>query len=212
MTPRVLRRWRRFSVPVLGSLTAAMYLVVALGIPLPLPTGTKDLSVPFPCMYSSCGCRTADQCWKSCCCHSPAERLAWSRRHGIVAPLTLVKTIADNQAVQFKSSSSCTSTESCCDSGLSARASCCSKPGGVPHVSVHTEIAEDQESHSIIGIRALACHGHTMDWVANVIGMPPRIVVCEYRQVPIDFISADDFSFASATFPPPVPPPRMCAG
>ena len=43
----------------------------------------KDRSRPFPCMDSPCGCASAQQCLTSCCCHTPAERLAWARRHGV---------------------------------------------------------------------------------------------------------------------------------
>jgi hypothetical protein len=82
----------------------------------------------------------------------------------------------------------------------------------LPDTLVEADRAEDLDSNLISGIRALACHGHTMDWLVNVIGLPPRIVAREYRPAPIDFILVPDVSFASATFPPPVPPPRLCAG
>jgi hypothetical protein len=42
----------------------------------------KDLSVPFPCQSRACGCRSAAQCQKKCCCFSRAEKVAWARRQG----------------------------------------------------------------------------------------------------------------------------------
>lgn len=60
--------------------------------PLPLapttalaPSG-KDLSEPFPCAHRSCGCRSAQKCWESCCCFSHAEKVAWARKHGVQIP------------------------------------------------------------------------------------------------------------------------------
>ena len=43
----------------------------------------KDRSRPFPCMDKPCGCATAEQCFANCFCHTPAERLAWAKAHGV---------------------------------------------------------------------------------------------------------------------------------
>lgn len=66
------------------------WCLIASGIPMPgiarqsdRHSPSKDRSRPFPCMDSPCGCGTAEQCFSSCCCHSPAERLAWARAHGL---------------------------------------------------------------------------------------------------------------------------------
>jgi len=74
------------------------YALVASGLPLPVARwpavapgaaagqqqveqrlSGKDRSQPFPCMDKPCGCATAEQCFASCCCHTPAQRLAWAR-------------------------------------------------------------------------------------------------------------------------------------
>jgi hypothetical protein len=78
------------------------YTLVASGLPLPLgmlaPRGdvvadtrlaAKDRSRPFPCMDKPCGCATAEQCFANCCCHTPAERLAWAKARR-VEPAVLV--------------------------------------------------------------------------------------------------------------------------
>ncbi len=74
------------------------YVLVAGGLPLPVGNGTltaalnpaaarrlagKDRSQPFPCMDSPCGCTTAAQCFESCCCHTPAELLAWATQRSL---------------------------------------------------------------------------------------------------------------------------------
>lgn len=55
-------------------------------IPLPM-TVDKDLTLPFPCQSKGCGCRDAEQCWASCCCHSDAEKLAWAAANGVQPPI-----------------------------------------------------------------------------------------------------------------------------
>jgi hypothetical protein len=71
-----------------------LYVLIASGLPLPIGglssdsklAGTlaaKDRSRPFPCMNKPCGCRSATQCFTNCCCHTPAETLAWARARGI---------------------------------------------------------------------------------------------------------------------------------
>lgn len=75
----------------------AGYALLASGLPLPVGIGApatrdaavekrlagKDRAVPFPCMDKPCGCATAEQCFADCCCHTPAERLAWARAHRV---------------------------------------------------------------------------------------------------------------------------------
>jgi hypothetical protein len=40
----------------------------------------------FPCASGRCGCSTARECWTNCCCHSPAQRLDWALRRGVMPP------------------------------------------------------------------------------------------------------------------------------
>ena len=80
-------------------LSLAGYLLVASGLPLPIgrmPTAAsagakrlegKDRTQPFPCMDKPCGCATAEQCFTSCCCTTPAERLAWAKTHRVEAAI-----------------------------------------------------------------------------------------------------------------------------
>jgi hypothetical protein len=92
--------------PLMIWLVTLWWSLVASGLPFP-GSGVaerggdparhvaKDRSRPFPCMDSPCGCATAEQCLSSCCCHTPAERLVWARRHGLdVAVLEALERLA----------------------------------------------------------------------------------------------------------------------
>ena len=69
-----------------------LYLVAALGV-LPSPDRLSRwfgyaISEPFPCQSHACGCATAHQCWTSCCCFTPHQRLVWAVRNGITPRIT----------------------------------------------------------------------------------------------------------------------------
>jgi hypothetical protein len=46
----------------------------------------ESLAERYPCVSCACGCATARQCWTSCCCHTPEERLAWAIGNGVNPP------------------------------------------------------------------------------------------------------------------------------
>src|SRR4051812_1081402 len=91
MSRHVRRLWRRLGFPIVGTLAALMYLCVAVGVPFPIPGISKDVSQSFPCMHSQCGCRNAEQCWRSCCCHTLAERFEWARQNGVRPPVLAIE-------------------------------------------------------------------------------------------------------------------------
>lgn len=210
MFRRLRRSFRRWGFPVIGWLSAGMYLLIAGGLPLPLSSSIKkDISTPFPCMNSPCGCQNAEQCWSSCCCHSPAERLAWARQHGITSPKTLIVVVdADSSTTRRATCCADAGPKTCC----SAKArSCCSSNTGTCHSSSAVESEKLTVSGTVIGIYALACHGFGTDWLTSLIAVPPNIVGCDYLPLPVGSVSTPPLHFSSAVFPPPVPPPRNAA-
>lgn len=211
MSRRLRRTFRKWSFPLVGWLSAVMYFVVAGGLPLPLPaTGTKDVSVPFPCMDSPCGCANAEQCWTSCCCHTHAERIAWAREHGITPPRDLIVDV-DTEAAAPSKSSCCTDKSSrlqkpsCC----SAKQTCCSGHKYSTQAS-HANTTQQKDGNDVVvGISALNCHGYGTNWVTAVVAVPPTVVATvQYLAVETAFV-APPVQFSSPAYPPPVPPPRL---
>jgi hypothetical protein len=114
------------------------YALVVSGLPLPLGAvsdagrsdgvgerlrAAKDRSRPFPCRDKPCGCVSADQCFRKCCCHTPAQLLAWARRHG-VEPAVLAalerRAATEVPVVAIASAASC-----CATPATVTRATCC---------------------------------------------------------------------------------------
>jgi hypothetical protein len=179
MIRQIRRIWRRLGFRILGALLAVMYLCVAVGVPLPVKGISKDLSEPFPCMNSSCGCRSAEQCWKSCCCHTLAERIEWARQNGVRPPAFAVahaKTAGIDVTWLVESRpEKPKGVRSCCAAALKASPhSCCEKrlailAGETPHVcctDATGKSGQKRASDRIIGWRALDCQGHSLNWLA----------------------------------------------
>ena len=98
-----MKRFRKLSPKLIRRLTglAVTFWICAMLLPLPmapLPTGSpeKDLSQPFPCQNRPCGCRSAEQCWKKCCCFNNTEKIAWAKAHKVTIP-AYVGTAAENE-------------------------------------------------------------------------------------------------------------------
>ena len=140
-----------------------LYGVVASGLPLPLgmPSGpgiatrrgdrvaatrlaAKDRSRPFPCMDKPCGCATAEQCFTACCCHTPAERLAWARAHGL-EPAVLASLAARVARRDAAGATSATPQEGCCATAAApSRPSCCAASAAVTDAA--EEVCRDYQS------------------------------------------------------------------
>jgi hypothetical protein len=69
----------------------ALLCLASMVLPLPIaPVAQidpgKDTSQPFPCQNRPCGCRSAEQCWKKCCCFTNSQKVAWAKANGIELP------------------------------------------------------------------------------------------------------------------------------
>lgn len=162
-------------------------------VPLPGPAGDvvdKDRTAPFPCQDHPCGCRSAKQCWKNCCCFSNKQKLAWAETHGVSPPDFVVIAAtqeADRPRRTTENRLCCHQHKTCC---YSAR-----KTGS---------------SKFVIGIAAEQCQGHH-----GTVGAIPLAVLPHPQAsfAPSAFVTGLSFeaskSWNEQSLEPPVPPPRV---
>ena len=74
-------------VGLLGFLVANTGLPLVQRCPLQL---AKDKSTPFPCQDRPCGCMSAEECFRGCCCFTARQRVAWAKEHDVAAPPELI--------------------------------------------------------------------------------------------------------------------------
>lgn len=165
-----------------------VYLATMFGYPVlegPLKSGAGQ---PFPCQQHRCGCRTADQCWRSCCCYSPREKLAWAKSRGITPPMVLAAKTADDAPAPRTSRSP----------------SCCSHR----EKAAGTEASEKSRFVWVPAIAAQKCRGLATSWLANgdPITPPPASVAVVIAPQCVAIATLPSPRFTSPSYSPPVPP------
>jgi hypothetical protein len=195
------RRW-------ITGIALVAYLASVWGYPLPR-AGSADASTPFPCQQHQCGCHSAEQCWKSCCCFTPAQRVAWARERGVTIPAEAQSVLlADHNEHRGDDRKSCCAShdhandKTAChvDAQDGAKTPACSKCVSRPGESKVTWV---------LGIEARKCQGLSTLWIASGASLPLEILpLWEFDWAPAGqiLLAADSLEFVS--FAPPVPPPR----
>jgi hypothetical protein len=176
----VFRSGRRI---IAGALTG-LYLLVCAGVPLPIIRSSSHDQERFPCESCGCGCDSAEHCWRSCCCHTLAERLAWAAKNDVVPPDFAIaearragldatgRSLAAPIAVKGISAQYRCASHSCCKPA--AAGSCCSSHTNSNTKANYKHHESKHRTNHLAGWRALACQGQTLGWLAAV---PSLIVV-----------------------------------
>lgn len=161
MASRLRITWRRMRHRLCGLLVLLGVCASLLPIPLASPKPTeKDSSQPFPCQNRPCGCRSAEQCWKKCCCFTNSQKLAWAKTHRVVAP-NYVHVAAANE------SKAVTCQRACCAKKIAPK-SCCHSGADAPECGSDRQTVQHSDAtHGIdyvIGVFADECRGHSSFW------------------------------------------------
>lgn len=204
------RSWRvlRQRLAVAGTFFA--YLIATLGLPLPA-TVHKDASQSFPCQDHPCGCQTAEQCWRNCCCFTPEERWAWARAHNVQPPAYAEKPVEKpvahgwNTVKRRDRGPEATAAKSCCRA-KAEHASCCQPEG--------CRSAQPSSSSGsyrwVTSLHVWRCQGYSTLWISAgaVLPIPPRAAWIPDCSPParLCFFSESTDSVPST---PPDPPPRL---
>lgn len=208
----------------------ASYLVVATGVPLPVRAPVSLGTERFPCMHGTCGCRTAEQCWRSCCCMTLSQRLAWAKANGVTPPadiLAMAKRMADDEKSAEPSKSGAAGTPgvaaSCCSQRKAAvQAACCSTKQGGHSVGTCTtghcdapELTTDVKEHQasqLVLIDALKCRGLAFAWSGGLVAVLIVIQPFEYSLATICRLGpVRSISYSAGATAPTTPPPEAVA-
>lgn len=217
MISRLKTIWRRQARRAVALVVLFVVCVRIVPIPLAPATGPeKDRSAPFPCQNRPCGCRSAEQCWKKCCCFSNAQKLAWAEANSVQPPEYVVAAANKEQPV-----SAC-GTGGCCHQPTKAlvaidttqptaaakpQLSSCKKLSKPPNPSSKTPA--DNRSDVVIIALAEGCQGHSSFWNSLPWSILPD------PMIPPAFLANDGEQFLPVSEVvvqlnerPPVPPPR----
>jgi hypothetical protein len=220
-----LPRYRRLAVAqrliVAASLLA--FLAATIGVPVLFPRGShKDRSQPYPCMNHSCGCASAEACWRSCCCFTNVEKLAWAAKHGVTPPQYVFAAATREKFVS--------TTGSCCQTAVK---SCCAPKKSYCHVlnsPTHDDYDQDKHAHNehsesdspepstaqdswkldfISAVQARRCQGQAELWLAlGAVAPPPAHIELQLTQTICGHVANFSPSLAGISLSPATPPPR----
>lgn len=213
---RVSRHFARPEARRLIGVGLIVAICVAL-IPLPLASVTsrqKDRSEAYPCRDRPCGCQSAQQCWKKCCCFTNKQKVAWARANQVRIPEFVVVAAAREIEIATQPRRGGRSSHSSCCGGQGAPANVCR--AGDALCSSHApktnraSAPRGGTSKIVIGVFAEACRGEH----GSISSFPPAV------PVPIAFppglsTAADHHSFPSSdsaigrSDPPALRPPRQ---
>jgi hypothetical protein len=216
--------WRSLPRRLCAGLTLIAYLAAIFGVPLPAQA-RKRTDQPFPCQDNPCGCQTAEECWRGCCCLTPEQRWAWAREHNVTPPSYAEKPRSHSWRTPRKSdpdqSQHAEDCPNCSPQGRptdpkAKKKECCKhlRPGpdgNKPDTAspAPSEPAGENKDGWKLGIGALKCRGQTTLWASTGTVLPEAPAPkWSPGLVPIGWLPcADDPSLVLVPTPPD-PPPR----
>ena len=161
----------------------------------------KDGSAPFPCQHRTCGCRSAQQCWKKCCCFTNAQKLAWAKAHRVQAPAFVVA------AAQCEASAVPAGKvkETCCTTTGKA------KQTGRASAQRPTPRPTGRRVQFVVGVDALQCQGVEQTITGQLVSvLPPQPITFVILNLDTcEVMAVRDSHLSPCEQEPPTPPPRQ---
>jgi hypothetical protein len=209
------RSWRslRHRLGVAGTFFA--YLIATLNLPLTASVH-KDVGVPFPCQNHPCGCQTAEQCWRHCCCFTPQERWAWAREHNVEPPSYAEKPTDPEKpsdqgwnTVKLRDRTGVENTLSAkpCCSAHQTRPACCQPTPDCPEKQAPSDSGRVRW---VSMMAAWQCQGLPTLWLSAGAALPITAPAawCPDRP-PTSRVPLTNASGWDVPLNPPAPPPRL---
>jgi hypothetical protein len=203
---------------------ALLFSICASFIPLPVVrvlSPEKDQSQPFPCQNRPCGCASAEQCWKQCCCFTNAQKVTWARENGATPPDYVIE--AERAALASKVATGAVPPMTDRARGKKSASDCCrqtrspsqdrtasrSRSDGCRDRGQHAnDPAAEDATHYVIGIEMMKCRGQGFSWNSLPWAVIPAIHVPEFDVAPETWERPRSVSLVSISTEPPEPPPR----
>jgi hypothetical protein len=186
--------WRGLRRRLTAGLALVAYLVAVVGFPVPA-FSRKDSGQAFPCQNHLCGCQSAEQCWRHCCCYTAEERWEWARAHHVQPP-----PYAEKPAALVE------------DDGDDGPHSCCAHRHADKGCCEHDHDSPPPSRggwHWAFGMDTLRCQGLGTLWVSTGAALAPEApLVWGPWPAPVGWLCCLDDHPATVSDTPSPPPPR----
>ncbi|MCA9160728.1 MAG: hypothetical protein KDA72_20495 [Planctomycetales bacterium] len=231
---RSLRKNNSFARKAVSLLVLCGVLLATAPIPIGWkPKSTTASSEPFPCQDCHCGCLTPEQCWTSCCCYTPEERLAWAIENGVEPPSYAVlvnkaeKLVSNPKFIGNKTAcqnGTCehgvglcaavvnTNSDGCCAPKRLACTTCQKAKQALASVADVTLEQEPSELVAVLSLSAMKCQGFSSEF--NLLPwatLQRHSISCSFPEPIVTPFEVRDEWLPSSSSQPAAPPPRFSA-
>ena len=194
-------RRRNFECDIGRRLIGLALLVALCASMVPLPVARiafpeKDQSQPFPCQNRPCGCTSAEQCWRQCCCFTNAQKVAWARENGVTPPDYVVKAACTELHVKVAEADAPPRKARC--------SGCCHGRNRQEHKQESNDTVD-----YVIGFEAMKCRGQGLFWNSLPWAVIPVVHIPEHACDPGRWGRPQSAVVVSIAAEPPEPPPRL---
>ena len=175
--------------------TLLAYLLVTSGVSLPqIGFDSKQASESFPCAGRGCGCATAEQCWRQCCCTSLENRLGWANQKKIQPPEWITHFPGEVPPTLGRNHS---------------RANCSSEqPVTCAHASQNASTSPKTQPMTFVG--SLRCKGSAAGWLVTGSDAPLLLPLdLRWDDCFCGKVCVVTFQPRAYLYPPPLPPPKI---
>ena len=166
----------------------------------------KDSSEPFPCQNRPCGCRSAEQCWKKCCCFNNAQKVAWAKANKVKVP-DFVLAAAQKEFLTCEVAKS-----TCCHKAkpptIAKSHSCGSSAPSAEKASPSPKTSA--RSKWVMAVYAAECQGQGPPAFCFPISiMPDRLLLVTPSVEVVESFMHESERLQQASLRPPLPPPKI---
>lgn len=200
---------------------ALFVLVNVLLASTPFPVALKPKIAGgerFPCQACNCGCTTAEQCWTSCCCFSPSQRLDWAEKNNVTPPGYAVLNEDPNPGSGLQEFSNADEAAACCCAcgvdvrrGAEPQADCSDTvDSAVLHSKSGFSGHDERNSVLVVSLTAVKCRGAATDFTLLPWAIvSPVPVSCVFPEPVVQPHRPWNDRFYSNHLAPDTPPPRQ---
>jgi len=196
--------WRACRHRLYAGVTLVAYLATITGLPIPAAVGKAD-GEPFPCQNHACGCLTAEQCWRGCCCFTPEQRWAWAREHHVQPPPYAEKPRSQSWRSERK-------RDQVGGPAASHPPACCVRTPGKPTpAKASCPLTSPRKAGQgwQLGVMAQRCQGLTTLWVASGAALPATSPLSWAPCLSfVEWVAVPEVTLLLAFHIPLDPPPR----
>jgi hypothetical protein len=204
----------------------ALLCLASIVLPLPIaPVAQigpgKDTSQPFPCQNRPCGCRSAEQCWKKCCCFTNSQKVAWAKANRIELPDYVLAAAKKETTITKKPCALCSKddagkTQQKCEASVASttgkhQSSASAAPTAASSAPVpRVTSARPKTSKWIHSVYSAECQGQpafSLCFPASIV--PARVQPITNSDDTTEFLHHVSERLHLTSMRPPLPPPKL---